>query len=170
MKYQVIYTSSTGNTEKMAKAIFAAIPGLDKDIVRFDQETVRSEADVYFIGFGIHKGTCSMQLLDFLSELHNKKIVLFGTCGLGSGEEYYKCLEDDVKAWIADDSECVGCFMCQGRMPISVRNKYTEMMGQGNDEKIEKMIRNFDKAMTHPDESDLRNAVAFVEGMIRKLE
>ena len=170
MKYQVIYTSSTGNTEKMAKAMFAAIPGLDKDIIRFEEGMQPEDADIYFIGFGIHKGTCSMQLLDFMSELHHKKIILFGTCGLGSDEEYYKCLEDDVKAWIADDSECIGCFMCQGKMPISVRNKYMDMMGQGNDEKIEKMIRNFDKAMTHPDESDLRNAVAFVEGMIRKLE
>jgi len=169
MKYQVIYSSSTGNTEKIAKAIFAAIPGHDKDILRFDQEEMRGEADIYFVGFGIHKGTCSMQMLDFLSELHDKKVVLFGTCGLGCDEEYYRCLEDEVKAWVADDSECLGSFMCQGKMPISVRNKYMEMMGQGNDLKIERMIRNFDQAMTHPDARDIEKATEFVEKIIKQI-
>ena len=170
MKYQVVYSSNTGNTEKVAKAIFSAIPGFEKDIVRFEEQIIPVDADVYFVGFGIHKGACPMILLDFLSELHQKKIVIFGTCGLGSDEPYYRCLEDEVKAWIADDSEWIGSFMCQGKMPINVRNKYVEMLGQGNDPKIEKMIHNFDLAMTHPDNNDLQNATAFVEKMIRKIK
>ena len=36
MKTQVLYKSRTGNTEKLAKAIFAAVPGSDKDIARLD--------------------------------------------------------------------------------------------------------------------------------------
>ncbi len=34
MKTQVLYKSRTGNTEKLAKAIFAAVPGSDKDIAQ----------------------------------------------------------------------------------------------------------------------------------------
>lgn len=32
MKTQVLYMSRTGNTEKIAQAIFSAIPGKNKDI------------------------------------------------------------------------------------------------------------------------------------------
>ena len=36
MKTQVLYKSRTGNTEKLAKAIFEAIPGQCKDIAPLD--------------------------------------------------------------------------------------------------------------------------------------
>ncbi len=166
MKYQVVYMSNTGNTEMIAKRIFADLPGQDKDIVRFEPDVRIPEADVYFIGFWIHKGTCSMNLLDFISELHGKKIALFGTCGMGADLKYYKRLSEDVEAWIADDSECLGTFLCQGKMPMSVRNRYEGMSGQGNDDMIRKMIQNFDSALTHPDKNDLQHAAEFVQKVI----
>ena len=39
MKTQVLYMSRTGNTEKIAQAIFSAIPGKNKDIARFAGQT-----------------------------------------------------------------------------------------------------------------------------------
>ncbi len=167
MKYQVVYMSNTGNTEMIAKKIFADLPGQDKDIVRYEPNASIPEADVYFVGFWIHKGTCSMNLLEFISELHEKKIALFGTCGMGADLNYYKRLAEDVEAWIADDSECLGTFFCQGKMPMSVRNRYEEMLGQGNDKMIRKMIQNFDSALTHPDNNDLQHATEFVQRVTR---
>ena len=57
-----------------AKAMFAAIPGLDKDIVRFEEGMLPEDADIYFIGFGIHKGTCSMQLVITSYSIHYTKL------------------------------------------------------------------------------------------------
>ena len=51
MKTQVLYKSRTGNTEKIAKAIFEAIPGNDKDIAAFQGQTDYNMGDLYFIGF-----------------------------------------------------------------------------------------------------------------------
>ncbi|MDD3204747.1 MAG: flavodoxin family protein [Lachnospiraceae bacterium] len=166
MKYQVVYISNTGNTEKIAKKVFEVLPGQDKDIVRFEPGVRIADADIYFIGFWIKRGTCSMDLLDFISELHDKKIVLFGTCGMGTHKEYYKELEDEITAWIADDSECLGTFICQGKMPMEVRNKYENMLGSGNDDKVEKMLQYFDSALTHPDKQDLENVAAFIKKII----
>ena len=49
MKYLVIYSSRTGNTEKIAMEIFEALPGNSKDIQRVEEQS--GEADTYFVGF-----------------------------------------------------------------------------------------------------------------------
>lgn len=50
MDYLVVYTSNTGNTEKVAMKIFDSIPGRSKDIQRLE-ELRDGEADTYFVGF-----------------------------------------------------------------------------------------------------------------------
>lgn len=166
MKYQVIYTSKTGNTEKLAKKIFEVLPGNEKDIERFEPGMKIADADLYFIGFWIKRGTCSMDFIDYIAELHGKRIVLFGTCGMAAEEAYYKKLLDEIEVWIAEDSECVGRFMCQGKMPMTVREKYQAMLGGDNDEQVRRMIQNFDKALTHPDKEDMSHIEEFVKKII----
>ena len=72
MKTQVLYKSRTGNTEKLAKAIFAAVPGSDKDIARLDGQTDYDMADIYFIGFWTDRGSASVEVLDYLGSLQGK--------------------------------------------------------------------------------------------------
>lgn len=90
MKTQVLYKSRTGNTEKLAKAIFETIPGKNKDIAPFLGQTDYNMGDLYFIGFWTDRGSASMDVLDYLGSLQGKRIALFGTCGMGQSPEYYK--------------------------------------------------------------------------------
>lgn len=52
MKTRVLYKSRTGNTEKLAKAIFEAVPGRDKDIASLEEGGRYDQGELYFIGFG----------------------------------------------------------------------------------------------------------------------
>ena len=46
--------------------------------------------------------------------------------------------------------------MCQGEMPIYVRERYEKMLSAPiHAPNLEGMIENFDKAFSHPDETDL---------------
>lgn len=170
MKTQVLYKSRTGNTEKIAKAIFEAIPGKYKDIAQMDGQTDYEMGDVYFVGFWTDRGTASVDILDYLGSLQGKKIALFGTCGMGEDPEYFKKIEESIRVFIEDDNEYLGAFICQGKMPISVREKYVKMKNSSNEKQVNAMIQNFDKAMLHPDGNDLRNAKAFVKKIYDKLE
>lgn len=162
MRTQVLYKSRTGNTEKIAKAIFEAIPGAEKDIARLDGQTNYEMGDVYFIGFWTDRGSASVEVLDYLGSLQGKKIALFGTCGMGNEPAYYKKIEENIRVFIEDDNEYLGTFLCQGKMPIQVREKYTQMRSR-NEAQVDAMIRNFDMAMLHPDAEDLRRAKQFVQ-------
>ena len=46
LKYQVVYASRTGNTQKIAAKIFETLPGTSKDIQKVEE--AGKEADVYF--------------------------------------------------------------------------------------------------------------------------
>ncbi|MEG0108386.1 MAG: flavodoxin family protein, partial [Lachnospiraceae bacterium] len=151
--------------------IYQAIPDSSKDIQRLLDDNGDETADTYFIGFWTDRGTCSMEVLDYLSELHDKNIALFGTCGFGTDESYYQRIGKEVSVWIPDDSRYCGTFMCQGKMPMSVRNKYEQMLeNKEKADKARKMIRNFDEALLHPNKEDFEQSDIFVNNVIHMLK
>ena len=156
LDYLVLYQSGSGNTKKIAASIFSRLPGNSKDLIDIDTDKTIPEANVYFIGFCVHRGSCSMEVSDFLSDLSGKQIALFGTCGMGDSPEYYKDIAGRVSAWIEADNDYLGYFICQGKMPQSVRERYMKMKeNPEHPANLDLLIQNFDRALSHPDSEDL---------------
>ena len=156
LDYLVLYQSESGNTKKIAASIFSRLPGNSKDLIDIDTDKTIPEANVYFIGFCVHRGSCSMEVSDFLSDLSGKQIALFGTCGMGDSPEYYKDIAGRVSAWIEADNDYLGYFICQGKMPQSVRERYMKMKeNPEHPANLDALIKNFDCALSHPDSDDL---------------
>ncbi len=170
MKYKVLFVSSTGNTENLAKEIYYAIPGKDKDIERLDEHTRLDPAETCFIGFWTNRGICNFEVMEYISELHGKNIALFGTCGMGNVKGYYKQIENKVSAMIPEDNVYLGIFMCQGKMPMHVRDKYEELLKLGiNDDMAINLLHNFDQALLHPNQEDFGRAREFVETVLERM-
>lgn len=157
MKVAIIYKSLTGNTKQIADEIASVIE--DAQLVYIGEPTEGIDADIYFVGSWIDKGNCTKEIAEYLSGAEAKKIALFATAGFGGSIEYYNTLAERIKSQIPVSNQIVGQFFCQGKMPVSVRERYVAMM-QANpeDKNLEVSIRNFDEALTHPDEAD-REAV-----------
>lgn len=51
MGVQIVYTSRTGNTEKLAEAVFAAVPVKEKNVKRIEERTERDDGEMYLVGF-----------------------------------------------------------------------------------------------------------------------
>ena len=166
LDYLVLYQSETGNTKKIAATIFAHLPGNSKDLIDLDTGKEIPEAQTYFIGFCVHRGSCSMAVSDILSSLSGKNIALFATCGMGNSPDYYQAIEKNVSAWIEDDNQYLGAFICQGKMPRKVRQKYEAMRTEENAAQMDMFIRNFDEALTHPDSLDEEHAKVFVNKLL----
>lgn len=161
LDYLVLYNSQSGNTKSVAAAIFSALPEGSRDLIDIDSGKPIPEASTYFIGFCVHRGSCCIEVSDLLSSLENKNIALFGTCGMGRSAEYYSLIEKNVSAWINSSCRYLGCYICQGKMPMQVRQKYENMRTSENAPQVDGFIRNFDCAMTHPDRKDLKKAQEF---------
>jgi Flavodoxins len=173
MKCFVTYQSKTGNTEKIANVIFEELKSAEHDVRLLPlEETCLDdfEPDLFFVGFGVEKGFCPPIVGEFLRTLHNQKIALFGTVGLGGSEVYFQHIRDKVMQYVAKDNEIEGYFFCQGKMPMTVRKKYEAISNiYPHNEPVQLMLQNFDKALTHPDETDIKNAEDFALRMVNKL-
>ena len=74
LDYLVVYDSETGNTKKIATEIFASLPGMSKDLINLHERTDFPEAKIYFVGFCVHRGTCRLEIGNFLSGLSGKSV------------------------------------------------------------------------------------------------
>lgn len=156
MAYAVVYSSRTGNTEKLAEHIRYTL-GEEKCIYFGGVPEEVPEAEVIFAGFWTDKGICSEEMAEFLEKLEGRTIFLFGTAGFGGAKEYFDQILNRVSAFLSESCTIQGTFMCQGSMPDSVRQRYEAMQEKTpNDPKIKAMLKNFDQALGHPDEADLK--------------
>lgn len=169
MTYAVIYASATGNTKLLAEEIRKRMG--EVECVCFgtvEEAGTAIEADIIFAGFWTDKGNCSDELGRFLAGVHDRKVFLFGTAGFGGAQSYFDQILERVKGHLAADNEVVGTYMCQGKMPQSVRKRYEGMLEQNpGDERIKGMIENFDRAVQHPDETDLKALGEAVTGVLK---
>ena len=134
MKYRIVYDSRTGNTQRVAGAIEKGLAAYTGAVCRIEEALEQGpdpETDVYFVGFWNDKGTCSEGVQSFLSRLHGTRAALFGTCGMGSSEAYFRQVEDRVRALLPEDCGYLGAFLCAGRMPAQVLERYRRELAYG---------------------------------------
>lgn len=113
-------------------------------------------SETLFVGFWTNQGVADQATQRLLGQLKNRKVFLFGTAGFGGSEAYFQAILDKTKAFIDNSNIVIGTYMCQGKMPLSVRERYVKMREQPDHmPNIDAMIENFDKALAHPDADDL---------------
>ena len=131
--YSIIFSSMTGNTRKLADKIHEILPKESCDYFgTADAQGIKSE--LLDIGVWTDKGTA----------------------GFGGSDAYFQKILGNVKSAIDSSNTIVGEYMCQGKMPQSVRERYVKMKeNPEHPDNIDALIENFDKALSHPDSDDL---------------
>ena len=94
--YSILFCSLTGNTKKLADAIYETLPKDKCDYFGTNDSQV-PQSDVCYIGFWTDKGNADQKKLELLSKLKNKKIFLFGTAGFGGSDAYFEKILGQVK-------------------------------------------------------------------------
>lgn len=94
---------------------------------------------------------------------------LFGTAGFGGSQEYFDKILSAVQKHLGASNTVIGTYMCQGKMPQSVRERYVKMKNSPLPiPNVDKMIENFDTAVSHPDETDLQKLKYAVAQCIKR--
>lgn len=151
--YAIVYSSRTGNTERLARRLRQALPQAVCVYYGPPGDTV-PEAELIFAGFWTDKGDCDAAAAQFLERLRGRQVFLFGTAGFGGSGAYFNGILARVRGHLADGNQVAGSYLCQGEMPAAVRRRY-EAMAQTEPEKAKPMLENFDRAVGHPNEADL---------------
>ena len=153
--FSIIFSSLTGNTKKLADTIHEMLPH-DKCDYFGENDSRVPQSDLLYIGFWTDKGNADHKTLELLAKLKNKKIFLFGTAGFGGSDVYFKKILEQVRQSIDSSNVVIGEYMCQGKMPLSVRERYIKMkQSPEHPANLDMLIKNFDGALSHPDREDL---------------
>lgn len=165
MKIAIVYQSMTGNTLTLAQAIREALAG--EEIVYFGKPGQVPEADLYLVGSWTDKGSCHQSVAEYLKSLEGKTLAYFGTAGFGGSDDYYALLFQRVSALIPQGTRVLGSYYCQGKMPQSVRQRYEKLLeDHPGDKQLEENLENFDRALSHPDKVDLKQAGNWAKQMV----
>ena len=163
-RYSIIFSSKTGNTKMLADAIREELTPEACDYFG-NTDIDYPQSKMLYIGFWTDKGIADPAALQLLEKLHNKKIFLFGTAGFGGNSTYFQNILQKTREHIEASNTVVGEYMCQGKMPSSVKERYLKIKSQPEHApNIDAMIENFDKAATHPDSSDIERLKEAVRG------
>jgi len=117
----VLYYSQTGNTEKVAKAIFRSIPG-NKEIKRFSESFDPGDFDLIFAGFPVYNFGPVGQAKEFITKwLKGRNIALFMTMSLTAApasdqvKELYDLTIQNCRKCV-EGSNVLGIFDCPGEL------------------------------------------------------
>lgn len=168
MKVLVAYMSQTGNTKKIAEAIYDVIPQ-PKEIKRVEDITSLEGYDLAFLGFPMRWFGPDEAAKTFLeTHVNDKAIALFIT---HMSPEYNPRLEGFIQKFrdAASGANIVGIFNCQGQASQQIK---TAMLNHPNPQLRERLARAAltDSSQGQPDEARLERARTFAIETINKLK
>ena len=161
MKVVVTYYSESGNTEKLAKAIFEGVNASGKELASIGEANA-DEADVIFIGFPVHASSVPAKVENFIKGLpEGKMVAFFVTHGsLRGGQLAITALHHALS--LAVKSTVLGTFGCRGQ----VRPELIEALLQKPEHRGWAMEAQ--SAAGHPDNADFEDGKEFADLMIGK--
>jgi len=157
MRSLVVFSSLTGNTAKVARAVYEVLPE-PREIHPVDTAPPPDGFDFIAVGFWVDKGMPDARSRSYLECLKGKRIGLFGTLGADPASDHAgKCLEKALE--LAEGNAVMGTFLCQGRIDPKVIETMRRMAPAAHPMTAERLER-IRAAETHPDRTDLDNAQA----------
>ena len=162
MKALVTYYSETGNTEKIARALYEAIP-IAKELKPVQDVESAAGYDIIFCGFPVLAHSVSGKVQPFIKGLsEGQKVAFFSTHGsLRGGQLPKQAFEHAIG--LAPTATILGHFGCRG----SVDQKIIDALMQKPEHRA--WAQGAQSAEGHPDQGDFEDAKKFALEMIAKI-
>ncbi len=122
MKALVVYSSQTGNTEKLAKAVQDALPG-GTECLPVDQAPEPAGYDFVAVGFWFKAGQPDPKSAEYLQKIQGAKVFLFATHGAAADSSHAATGMATARE-LAAGGNVAGHFNCPGE----VNAKHLEMV------------------------------------------
>ena len=172
MKVLIIHVSQTGNTEKIASAIYEEV-SLSNEVIICKLDEVDPDSintyDQVFLGSPIHAGKIAKEVQDFLTKLPQLPGMRLAGFITHAATAYPKqTLEQMTQSFVEicrdKDMEYLGCFNCQGYLADFMHEAVQKMQKASDAEWQEKV-----KRMTgHPNADDEADAKAFARESLKR--
>lgn len=157
MKTLIVYSSRTGNTQKVADAIAEVLPGCALHPV--DSAPPADAFDFVCIGYWVDKGGPDAAARAYMEGVRGKTVALFGTLGAWPDSDHARDCRSRGEECLGGDrgNTVLGTFLCQGKIDPGVLAMMAKMAGDIHPMTPEREAR-IAEAAKHPDAEDLGRA------------
>jgi flavodoxin len=164
VKTLVAYVSLTGNTRKVAEAIYAGLPE-EKELKELDAVKDLDEYRISFIGFPIHAHGPAKEASEFLeAHAEGRPVALFVTHATPEeAPDLSQMIQNCVNA--AAGAQVLGVFNCQGELAQDV----IEHLQKSNHPQMRLFGEQGNYTKGQPDASRLERAGAFARQIMQKI-
>lgn len=124
MKTLVVYSSQSGNTRKLANAVFDFI-NAEKEIYPVAEAPDPSGYDSVAVGFWLKAGKPDPLSLEFLSKIKAQPLFLFATHGAATGSAHAEGAMSYARS-VVPEAKVLGTFSCQGEVNPEVLERVSK--------------------------------------------
>jgi len=162
MKALVTYYSQTGNTEKLARAIYDAIH-FEKEVLPIRDVQDSRGYDIIFVGFPVQAHSAPSAVHSFLKNLPERQpIALFCTHGsIRGGHLPKQAIEHAIG--LASRAKVLGTFGVRGRVDPKIIDSLVKIVEH------RAWAEEAQGAIDHPTDADLADGKAFAKGILAKI-
>lgn len=161
MKILVTYMSETGNTEKVAEAIFNSLPDV-KELRKIADVESLGGYDFVFVGCPIHFAKPPVEVVNFLqAKARGRSLALFVTHGLPEDANTAILNECTVAT---QDAKLIGLLSCQGELSPRV----IDFLSKSDKASYREFANYGPMTIGQPDETRLARARTFARETIEK--
>ena len=159
MKVLVTYYTQTGNTEKIARALYDSLT-MDKTILPIAEVKNREGYDLVFCGFPVQAHSVPAKMAEFIKGLpRGQKVALFATHGSQRGGQLPRQAFESA-AGLAINLKVLGQFGCRGKVDA----KIIDALMKKPEHKA--WAEEAQSAEGHPDAADLMDAQVFAQVIV----
>ncbi len=158
MKNLVVYSSKTGNTKKLAEALFEFLPE-EKEIKPVALAPDPNDYSFVAVGFWIKEGEPDPDTQEYLKRIQDEReLVLFATHAAPPESEHVKNAMRIAKE-LAHKARVIGTFTCLGEVPEDVLEAAKAEKPQPE------WIKYAEIAKGHPDKRDIEEFLHLIEDL-----
>ena len=146
----VIYSSRTGNTQKVAEHLAEALGASCHSV---------KDADLC-IGTWIDRGTADSGAKKYIESLRGRRVFIYGTLGAEPDSEHAEKCIANIRALFDPSNEILGAILVQGAIDPMLIEMFKSMPKDNVHAFTEENAARYAAAASHPDEADFAQVIA----------
>ncbi len=166
----VIYSTITGNTKKVADAIYANIKE-KKQIINIDEMNYKKieQSTLIVLCYWCARGTADPKTLKVLERLNGYKIIAVGTLGTYVDSPHGLRMRERVKKHIEENNHFLGDFICRGKIAEERTERRRKLPTSHKHYLDDEGYKRHLSSRKHPTKEDLQNAENTVEKLLQEV-
>ncbi len=167
MKIAIIYSSKTGNTQKIAETIYDEVKE-NADIFSVEKAPPLDNYDILFIGGWVDKGEIDAKARDYLHSVSHANVALFMTLGAYPDSTHAKESMENMIRTLGDGCSTLDTFICQGAIAPKLIEWMKTLPPEHPHAPDDARIARWEEAGKHPNEDDYQKARCFAQNAIKR--